>query len=69
MASDVQDGCRNSKKNNFGTVQHFCVLILHLFFREKHETRAYFIKLVKNAGSIQNGGYKSDFFAQRESSK
>jgi hypothetical protein len=66
MASDVQDGGQNSKEHNFGIFQYYCVLFLamRLYFCQQHESKEYyFVKLVKNGGSIQNGGSKSDFMA------
>jgi hypothetical protein len=66
MASVSQDGGQYSKKNNVGTIQHFCVLVLRLVFRQEHESRAYFVILVKTDGSIQNGGSKLDFLHNSE---
>jgi hypothetical protein len=31
------------------------------YIRQQHELGANFVKLVRNGGSIQNGGTKSDF--------
>jgi hypothetical protein len=63
MASDVQDGGRNSKKRYFIIVQYFCVLFfaISLYFCQQRKSIAYFVKLVQNGGS--NGRLKSDFFA------
>jgi hypothetical protein len=63
MASAVQDGCRNSNEHNFDIFQYYGVIsfALSLYFCQQHKSRAFFVKLVKNGGSIQNGGSKSEY--------
>jgi hypothetical protein len=51
MASDVQDGGRNSKEHDIKISNDFAFLAIL-----DHESRPYFVKLIKNDGSIQNGG-------------
>jgi hypothetical protein len=60
MASDGQDGGQNSKEHSFGFFQYFCIpfFAMSLYFCQQHGSRAYFVKLDKNGGSIQNGGSK-----------
>jgi hypothetical protein len=59
MASDIQDGGRNSKEDDIKIFNDFTFLAIF-----DHESRPHFAKLIKNDGSIQNGGSKSDFLAQ-----
>jgi hypothetical protein len=59
MASDVQYGDRNSKEHNFEVCFQF--FAMSVYFRQQHKSKAYFVKLVKNGGSIQNGGSKLRF--------
>jgi hypothetical protein len=58
MASDIQDS-----DHRFRIFQYFGFLIfaMSLHFRQQHESKANFVKLVKNGNSIQNGGSESDF--------
>jgi hypothetical protein len=59
MASYVQDGGQISKQH--GIFPYFYVMRSH--FVQQHESGAYFVKLVENGRSIQNGGPKSGFLA------
>jgi hypothetical protein len=66
MASDVQYAGQNSKEYYLGIFKYFYVLLstMPLYFCQQHKPRAYFVKWVKNGGSIQNGRSKSDFFTE-----
>jgi hypothetical protein len=55
MATDVQDG--GKKAQNFGIVQHFCILMFAMsFFCQQQGSQTYFVELVKNYGGLQDGG-------------
>jgi hypothetical protein len=63
MASDVQDGGRKSREHNFEFWQYFFIkfFAISLYFDQQRDPNSYFAKIVKNGGSIQNGGSKSVF--------
>jgi hypothetical protein len=54
MAAKTQRSITLEFSNNFA---------MSLYFRQQHKSGAYFVELVENDGSIQNGGSKSDFLA------
>jgi hypothetical protein len=58
MASDVQNGGRTAKKHDFEILKFFCILVFArdcIFVSNMNREHTYFVELVENGASIQNG--------------